>query len=187
MTDRRLAVPLGRAPVLVLGLGNTLMGDEGIGVRLAEALADDPRLAGRVEVATAGTDLLAAAELFRGRRRVLLVDAIEPEGPQSAAEAVVLDPRAGVLDESSGGAHSLSVAACLRLLLGVDPELARVDFRLFAVPIDRAEAGAGLSAGLEARLPELVGRLRAESLEGLGGEAARSRPERHRMAPRDSP
>jgi hydrogenase maturation protease len=62
------------AETLVVGLGNLLRGDDGIGVRVAQALMGRPLPAG-VEVVDGGTQGLALVNLLEGRRRAILVDA----------------------------------------------------------------------------------------------------------------
>ena len=66
-------------PVAVIGLGNPLMGDDGIGWHVAERLAADPRLPDGVEAIQGGTDLLRCAARIEGRRRVIVVDAVRDD------------------------------------------------------------------------------------------------------------
>jgi hydrogenase maturation protease len=152
-----------RAARLVLGLGNPLMGDDGVGWRLVARLAAHPCLPRDVEVAWGGTDLLACGSRLRGRQWVVLVDAIESDGTDAP---VVLDPLAGELEESAPGAHALSLSATLRLLRLERPELDEVPVRLFAVPVRRVSVGERLSPDLERRLPEITSRLLREIAAG---------------------
>jgi len=64
------------APVLVLGVGNILMGDEGIGVRIIESLKDC-HLPEDVELFDGGTASLELLSLFSNRRKLVVVDAIK--------------------------------------------------------------------------------------------------------------
>ncbi len=68
------AAPRIPEPVLVLGVGNVLMGDEGVGVHVLRALEEAPRLPGvrLLDGGTGGVNLLAE---FDGVTTVLLVDA----------------------------------------------------------------------------------------------------------------
>ena len=61
-------------PALIICLGNPLMRDEGIGIRLASELS--PRLAGRpdVEVLDLGTGGLTVMHAMAGRERIVFVD-----------------------------------------------------------------------------------------------------------------
>lgn len=65
--------------VLVLGIGNILMGDDAAGVRVAEAVQSGPRPSG-VDVVIgecAGLDLV---DEIAGRRRIVVVDAMDHGG-----------------------------------------------------------------------------------------------------------
>ena len=67
-------------PTLVLGLGNVLLRDEGVGVRVVQAL-ERVILPPDVEVfdgATAGVDLL---DVLADRRKVVVIDAIAGDSP----------------------------------------------------------------------------------------------------------
>ncbi len=68
------------APVLVLGVGNALMGDEGVGVHLLRELEHHPRIPGVVllDGGTGGANLLGE---FQGRRAIVLVDATRDGSP----------------------------------------------------------------------------------------------------------
>ncbi len=75
-TEQLGAAQTERCPTLVLGLGNILLRDEGVGVRVIEAM-DHLALPPHVELfdgATAGLDLL---DVLADRRRVIVVDAID--------------------------------------------------------------------------------------------------------------
>jgi hydrogenase maturation protease len=60
---------------LVLGIGNPILGDDGVGVRVAEALTH--RIGdGDIEVRAANTDGLGLLELILGYDRLVIIDAI---------------------------------------------------------------------------------------------------------------
>ncbi len=63
------------APVLVLGVGNILMGDEGIGVRVIESLKDC-QLPEGVELFDGGTASLELLSIFSDRKKLVIIDAI---------------------------------------------------------------------------------------------------------------
>lgn len=65
-----------RPGTLVIGLGNVLRGDDGVGVRVIQALSAQP-LAPDVEVVDGGTQGLGLVGLFEGRERIILVDAAD--------------------------------------------------------------------------------------------------------------
>ncbi len=62
--------------VLVLGLGNILLSDEGVGVRVAEALTSRGKLPAEVEVLDGGTSGMELLETMMGRDLIVVTDAI---------------------------------------------------------------------------------------------------------------
>jgi hydrogenase maturation protease len=64
------------APVLVLGVGNILLSDEGVGVRVVEEL-QKRQLHGCVEVVDGATRAMELVDIMRGRKRVIIVDALD--------------------------------------------------------------------------------------------------------------
>ena len=63
-------------PVLVLGLGNPLQRDDGVGIRVVEEL-ERRQLPDHVEVMDGGTPGVGLINLIEGRARVVIVDAAE--------------------------------------------------------------------------------------------------------------
>jgi hydrogenase maturation protease len=81
-------------PVLVLGVGNILLSDEGVGVRVVENL-QAMQLPDCVEVVDGATRAMELVDIIRGRKKVIIVDALaanaEPGavfrfGPEQLAE-----------------------------------------------------------------------------------------------------
>jgi len=64
------------APVLALGLGNLLLGDDGIGLRLVEKLAEENGFGDAVEFVDGGTQGLALLGCLADREAVLVLDAV---------------------------------------------------------------------------------------------------------------
>jgi hydrogenase maturation protease len=63
--------------ILVLGLGNTIMTDDGFGVRVVEALSSRYHLQGEVRLLDGGTLGLDLLPRLEGIERLLIVDALE--------------------------------------------------------------------------------------------------------------
>ena len=119
-------------PVLVLGLGNILLRDEGVGVRVIEAM-ERLELPANVELfdgATAGLDLLG---VLVGRRKVIVIDAIDAECEPGTVlrldpEDLVLQGDPGVslheigLMETLAAAKQLGIAPREVVILGVKPK-----------------------------------------------------------------
>ena len=150
--------PARRYPTLVLGLGNILLRDEGIGVRVVQALESVP-LPPDVEVvdgATAGFGLL---DLLANRRKVIVIDAImadEPSGTVLRLAEMDLQPQPG---------HSLSLhevglleALAAARQLGESPQ----EVVVFAVQPEVVECGLELSATLARLVPRIIELVLAE-------------------------
>ena len=147
-------------PNLVIGLGNPLLGDEGIGCCVADRLAADPRLPDDTDVLCGGTDLLRYADQMKGRRRVILVDAmLDASEPGSVS---VLEDPFPELEDSRQHAHHLSLVQAVQLLRIASPSLQAVRFTLVAVAIESANINSELSPPLAAKMPEVLQRVRRE-------------------------
>jgi len=146
------------APVAVVGVGNPMRGDDGIGPAALRALAAD--------VAPAGADLVQLdgeparlIEVWRGRRRVVVVDAARTGAPPGTIHRLTLDDDLGATTApaSSHGAGVATAVALARRLDALPDELVVLGVE----PADVA-MGEGLSAPVAAALPGLVTRIRAE-------------------------
>ncbi|MDH5548994.1 MAG: hydrogenase maturation protease [Gemmatimonadota bacterium] len=137
--------------ILILGVGNPLAGDDGIGMHVAEALMGDDRLPPATEVRTAGTDLLRHADAMRGRRLLVVLDAILSDAPPGTLQ--VLDGDLSDLDAYQGHAHHLSVVQALELLRSVTPALDGVAVIVAGVTVPEVRSAHGLSAALAALVP----------------------------------
>ena len=156
-------------PILVLGVGNDIAGDDGVGVRVARRLAQDPGLPGDVEIHVAGPDLLRAHHALHGRSRVFLIDAVL--GPDEPGTLLVLDPADPGLADAGGSAHQLSSTGALAVLRAADPALADLPVVLLGITIQGAAVGAGLSDALTDRLDAIT----AHVLRHLCGESPSGR------------
>ncbi len=135
--------------ILLIGIGNTLMGDDGVGVRVAELAAADERFAGvEVLVRTQLTPELAVD--FAGASLVILVDASIEVSPGAIA---VREVEAG---PGATGAFSHHVAP--EDLLALAAELYRQHPRAYVVSVGAAsfDAGDELSPLVRAALPGAV-------------------------------
>lgn len=150
---------------LVLGLGNELLGDDGVGVRLAREMKaslshiDDLRV--EMDGHIGGLDL---AERLVGYDRAVLIDAVEPGwrpmGPQPAPEpdGRPAGPRwhhwtADALPPSVArtGAHHVNLGTAIALMRGLKLPVPRdADIHLLAIEaVVHLEFHEGLSPELE--------------------------------------
>jgi hydrogenase maturation protease len=136
--------------VLVVGYGNTLRGDDGIGWRAAALLAEDPRLAGAEVLAHHQLTPELALDVARASL-VVLVDARAGGG---APGSVRVRRVAARQDGMTAWSHHLDPAA----LAGLASALYGAVPPVYLVSVDGAwfDDGEGLSPALEQALPRVA-------------------------------
>jgi hydrogenase maturation protease len=128
--------------VLVVGLGNPLMEDDGFGCEVIDELRRTGLPPGMsAEVAP---DVLHLWSLWRGQREVWIVDAVQKGAPAGTVHRFDHD---AVLElpEHAGSAHHLPFGASLRWLLHANRDLRTVRFRLWGAEPAKVSARRGLS------------------------------------------
>jgi hydrogenase maturation protease len=169
----------GPAPVLILGIGNVILSDEGFGVRCAEAFASRFRFPPHVSVVDGGTQGLNLLSLVEDAARVLVFDAINFSLPPATLKVIEGDeiPRfvsSGKLSLHQTGFQDLLAFASLRDRL--PPEICLVGIQPVSL-----ELGIGLSPEVSAKLDEAVGL----GLARLAGWGIRPEPALRSGAPPD--
>jgi hydrogenase maturation protease len=140
-------------PILILGLGNLLQCDDGIGCRIAQelerrALPDD------VEVIDGGTPGVGLLNLLEGRRRAIIIDAAEMgitpgEFKRFGTADVLLTGSAQRISlHRTGIADALALARELKMPL---PEII-----FFGVQPARVDWQDGLSQPVQTAIPQVI-------------------------------
>jgi len=147
---------------LVIGLGNQLMGDEGVGWHVINRLAFEPRLPEDTELLWCGTDLLAYADQIEGRSRITLVDALLD--PSHVGSVAVFGDGNGLrgLEDRQWHVHHLSLTQAMHLLRIALPSFETACLNLIAVCIDSARMQPELSPAVAARMPQILERVLQE-------------------------
>lgn len=142
--------------LVVLGVGNELMGDDGVGVWAVRAL----RAAGvdnSAELIEAGTSLLDALDLVPPGAAVVVIDAAAGGHPPGSVYRFRLEDlvaQRGIslhetsLPEAFGLARLAGAAFEKVIVIGVEPA--------------RVEPGVGLSPQLQEKMPTILAAIRAE-------------------------
>lgn len=149
-----------RTPLLVLGLGNVLLEDDGVGAAAVALLLERYAPPEGVRVLDGGTLGLSLLPYLEGADRVILVDAVRAEGPPGSvvrldgdevgpAVATRLSPHQVGVADLLDGARWLGRYPDRVVLLGLVPE--------------SMELAVGLSPRVHAALPELVQRAVGEA------------------------
>ncbi len=164
-----------RRRVVVLGLGNTMRRDDGLGVRALERLVAQYELPQEVDVVVGGVRGLALLPRLAGATHALIVDAVRAGREPGAIVRLEGDdvpvPRTGALSAHDVGPVELLFFARLQgslpshvVVWGMEPAT--------------VEPGSALSSEVAGRLDELV-RALAEELRRWGVEVReRDRPRR---------
>lgn len=145
---------------VVIGLGNPLMGDDGIGWHVAREVAKYPDLPADTDVAYGGSDLLRHDGVLADRDRVIIVDAVFDGFEPGTVR--VLDEDFDDWEERQGHAHQLSAVAAIQLLRASAPRLANTRFTIISVSVASVRAEERLSAPMSAKLPQIVRRVVTE-------------------------
>jgi hydrogenase maturation protease len=148
----------GRRPILVLGIGNILLRDEGVGVRVIEQM-QRMRLPDNVELVdggTAGADLL---DVLAERRKVIVIDAVQAD----CKPGTVLRFTADDLVRPDGvgmSLHELGLGEALTMTkqLGCAPE----DVVVFGIKPEDVASGLDLSEEIGALVPKVIELVLAE-------------------------
>jgi len=138
------------SPVLILGIGNYLMGDEGLGVHFVNQLKEEiePGLADIIDGGTAGFQLMEYLESYP---YVILIDATLDGRPAGTIQKI--KPRFSKDFPSAMSTHEIGLKDLVEglLLLGKLP-----DIHLFIMSIEKVQPlSTLLSPEIERSLPEL--------------------------------
>jgi hydrogenase maturation protease len=142
-------------PVLVLGVGNVLLSDEGIGVHIARRL-QSMQLPPQMEVVDGGTGGYELIGFFQERKKVIIVDCVEAAEPAGTMICATPDQ----LDLRWKGAYSAHQTGLSELLhharqLVPQPEITIVGI----VPKVHTRPGTRLSDVLEPLVDEVASRV----------------------------
>ena len=164
--------------VLILGLGNVLLGDDGLGAAAVVSIERDYRIPPSIRLADGGTLGLSLLDLLGDSHNVILVDAVRTDAPPGTLVRLdgndVMD---AVRDRLSP--HQIGVADLLDAARLIDCYPATVTL-LGLVP-DTIDLAVARSSAVDERLDELVAAIVRE-VQDLGYPMVRETeaPSRHR-------
>ncbi len=153
----------GQAKIVVAGLGNVLMSDDGVGVHAVRRLREEPPEG--VIIAEVGTAVLHWQDVFEAADIVIAVDAVEAGG--RSGEVYVFE-LADAESSRLGSVHDLGMAGVLRLI----GESERPDVVVVGVEPERIGYGMELSAEVEGALAAVLRTVR-ELIDSKGSIGCR--------------
>jgi hydrogenase maturation protease len=141
------------AGTVVIGLGNPLMGDDGLGLAALARLQQEWQLPPEVELVDGGTWGMNLLPVIENAQRVLLIDAIHADLP-AGAEVIIPRHRLPRYLATKISPHQVDMADVLALaeLRGTLPE-ETVAIGLQPMNVELCD---GLSGPLQSRLDDLV-------------------------------
>jgi hydrogenase maturation protease len=151
------------ARVVVLGVGNLIMGDEGVGVRCVQRLEGEGALPSSVTVIDGGTSTHELLGELEDADLLVIVDAVASGGTPGSLVRLEGDRIPSAFsNQLSPHQHGINDLLATLTLLGRSP--AKVV--LHGVTPARIELGMDLSPEVEAALPELIARVASEVRTG---------------------
>jgi len=141
-----------KEPVLVLGIGNILMRDEGVGVHTAAELIKRP-LPEYVEVLDGGTSGADLLDFIADRRKVVIIDAADAD----VEPGTILKLKPDDLEETGCCTISLHEFGVAQTILAARHlNCAPKEAVIIAVKPYELSAGIGLSKQMQKRVPILL-------------------------------
>jgi hydrogenase maturation protease len=124
--------PVRRSSILVLGVGNILLSDEGVGVHVIEAMKE-MELPEDVELLDGGTGAFDLIDIIAGREKVIIIDAVEggcepgavyrfsPDDIQTQQYQIASSHQVGLLD-ALAMTKILGCPPCHVIIYGIEPK-----------------------------------------------------------------
>ena len=150
--------------LLILGVGNLLLSDEGVGVHVAQKMMeiDFPP---EVQIMEGGTDGFGLMHVLLKADRVILVDAVKGGGPPGSIYRFEVEDCPPFPDIFKTSVHQISILEVINLsgLIGPTPRTT-----VIGVEPKCLEMGMELSPQIEATIPKVIQLVREEVAASLG-------------------
>ncbi len=156
--------------ILVLGVGNLLLSDEGIGVRTVETLLEEYQFSNNVEIVDGGTAGMELLEIIANKEHVILIDAVNT-GADVGTIVTLVDDEVPALFRNRISPHQLGISDLLGVmaLTGETPK----HFTLFGVVPFSMATGVELTPQMLPLKNILVANV-VSKLEALGCEVTKT-------------
>ncbi|MFC1652974.1 hydrogenase maturation protease [Planctomycetota bacterium] len=120
-----------RRNILIIGVGNRLLGDEGVGLHITDRLSQIP-IPSHVDVVDCGCDLLSLTSHAYKPRKIIIIDAIRLGGKPGRIYRFDY-AELGATQSQLHSAHQLTTLNALKLLKQVCPDLCNCPITLIGV------------------------------------------------------
>jgi len=129
--------------IMVVGVGNRLLGDEGVGLHIIDNLFQIP-MPSYVKIIDCGCDLLTLCSYLNKPQKIIVIDAVRAGG--KPGEVYRFDyNELGTTRPEMRSAHQLGTVDALRLLKQVYPALTNCEIIVIGIEPNPIELGTDLS------------------------------------------
>lgn len=150
--------------ILVLGVGNLLLSDEGVGVHVAQRMMkmDMPP---EVQVVEGGTDGFGLVNVITEADRMILIDAVKGGGQPGSIYRFEIEDCPPYPDIFKTSVHQISILEVINLssLIGTTPRTTIIGVEPACI-----EMGMNLSPAVAAKIPTVIRMVQEEVKTSLG-------------------
>jgi hydrogenase maturation protease len=152
LMERRKSSKRQHKRILILGVGNLLLSDEGVGVHVAQKLMEI-EFPPEVEVVEGGTDGFGLMHVLLEADRLILVDAVKGGGPPGSIYRFEIEDCPPFPDIFKTSVHQISILEVITLsgLIGSTPRTTIIGVEPVCI-----EMGMELSPEIEAKIPRVI-------------------------------
>jgi len=144
---------------LLLGLGNPLRRDDGVGIYVVRRLKDQIKGIDISETYSSGLDLL---EIIKGYDRVFIVDAMRT-GKYKVGKLCKFDIKNFNCPDSLSSSHTFDLTTLIQLGQRITPDEMPKEIIVYGIEVaDVTAFSEGLSQRLQKELPSTINRLKRE-------------------------
>jgi hydrogenase maturation protease len=163
-TERRLPVTNRHTHILILGVGNLLLSDEGVGVHVAQRMMHMD-LPPEVHVVEGGTDGFGLVSVILEADRMILIDAVKGGGQPGSIYRFDIDDCPPYPDFFKTSVHQISILEVINLssLIGSTPRTTIIGVEPYCLDMSME-----LSPQIEAKVPAIIRLIQEEIELGLG-------------------
>ncbi|MBW2107548.1 MAG: HyaD/HybD family hydrogenase maturation endopeptidase [Deltaproteobacteria bacterium] len=154
----------GQRRVVILGVGNLLLSDEGVGVHVANALMK-MELPEGVEVFEGGTDGFRLMNVVTGADRLIVVDAVKGGGDPGSIYRFDVKDAPSMPDSYKTSVHQIGILEVIHFsdFIGKTPEAV-----IIGVEPKSVEMSMELSPEVQAKMPRIIELVLEEARTALG-------------------